>query len=119
MDPILINADRDKIGQVIDNLISNAVKYSPSNTTIQISCISKGGKAMVSVSDQGMGISSEDLPRLFERYYRVQGQGHQSIAGFGIGLYLCWEILKRHNGTIWAESRLEHGSIFYFQLPVA
>lgn len=119
VDPILIIADRDKIGQVIDNLISNAVKYSPSNTTIQISCILKGGKAMVSVADQGTGISSEDLPRLFERYYRVQSQGHQSIAGFGIGLYLCWEIVKCHNGTIWAESSLEHGSTFYFQLPVA
>jgi PAS domain S-box-containing protein len=116
---ILVNADRDKIAQVIDNLISNAVKYSPSNTNIQIRCISEAGKAMVSVADQGLGVSSEDLPRLFERYYRVNTQGHLSIAGFGIGLYLCWEILKRHNGTIWAESRLGQGSTFYFQLPVA
>ncbi|GAB2690746.1 hypothetical protein GCM10027037_12420 [Mucilaginibacter koreensis] len=114
-----VNADRDKIGQVINNLISNAVKYSPHGSTINVTCITHNGKALVSVKDQGIGISTENLPRLFERFYRVSNAGYQSVAGFGIGLYLCYEILNRHQGTIWAESELEKGSTFYFELPLA
>ncbi|MBS7566713.1 PAS domain S-box protein [Mucilaginibacter sp. Bleaf8] len=114
-----VNADRDKIGQVINNLISNAVKYSPAGSAIHIACVTKNGKAIVSVSDQGVGISEENLPRLFERYYRVNNAGYESVAGFGIGLYLCYEILKRHEGNIWAESESGQGSTFYFELPVA
>ncbi len=112
----MVNADRDKIGQVISNFISNAVKYSKPGLTIQIACVSEGNEARFSVSDEGMGISAEDTGRLFERYYRVKN--NSSISGFGIGLYLCAEIIMRHEGKIWVESEPGKGSTFYFSLPL-
>lgn len=112
----VVNADRDKIAQVLQNVISNAVKYAPANSTITVACETLNGKAIVSVKDEGQGISKEDLPKLFERYYRVENAENRHIAGFGIGLYLCCEIIKRHNGNIWAESELGTGSTFYFTL---
>jgi two-component system sensor histidine kinase VicK len=115
----IVHADRDKIGQILTNVISNAVKYSPLGSTIDISCVTNGGKAVISVKDQGMGISQEELPKLFERYYRAIDTEKHRIAGFGIGLYLCFEIIKRHQGNIWAESEPGKGSKFYFTLPVA
>lgn len=115
----MVNADHDKIAQVIQNLVSNAVKYSPLGSTVSISCFTRDGLALVSVKDEGMGISEADLPKLFERYYRTENAGTRHISGFGIGLYLCCEIVKRHEGQIWAESELGKGSTFYFSLPVA
>src|SRR6185312_13192924 len=99
-----VNADRDKISQVFNNLISNAVKYSPAGSTVRVACKTVGGNAQVCVRDEGMGISETDLPRLFERYYRVKEAEANQISGFGIGLYLCSELIKRHGGDIWAES---------------
>ena len=113
----IVLADRDKIGQVINNLISNAVKYSSAGTTIQISCVTDGGYAKVSVRDEGYGIKKEDVPKLFERYYRVEG-GLKGISGFGIGLYLCFEIVQRHDGDIWVDSVVGKGSTFHFTLPL-
>lgn len=110
-------ADYDKIGQVIQNYISNATKYSAKNSTIEIHCGNVDGNVRVSVKDEGIGIREEDLPRLFERFYRVRDIETRNISGFGIGLYLCAEIIKRHNGKIWAESKLGEGSTFYFTLP--
>ncbi|RCH56352.1 PAS domain-containing sensor histidine kinase [Mucilaginibacter hurinus] len=115
--PMMVKADREKIGQVISNLISNAVKYSPSGSAIHITCSHINGGVQVSVADEGMGITAEDLPRLFERYYRVKGTENNHISGFGIGLYLCSEIIKGHGGEIWAESEVDKGSVFYFSLP--
>lgn len=112
-----VTADYDKIGQVIQNFISNAAKYSAKNSTIQVHCDDVDGNIRVSVKDEGIGIREEDLPRLFERFYRVRDVETRNISGFGIGLYLCAEIIKRHNGKIWAESRLGEGSTFYFTLP--
>ncbi|MCP9750552.1 PAS domain-containing protein [Ferruginibacter sp. HRS2-29] len=109
--------DREKIGQVIHNFISNAAKYSPLGTTIHVACISTGNSAQVSVADEGMGIRPEDQQKLFERYYRVKDQP-VSIAGFGIGLYVCAEIIQRHEGKIWVESEPGEGSTFYFTLPL-
>ena len=111
-------ADRDKIGQVLNNLISNAVKYSPLGTTIQISCIPLNGKLQFSVQDRGIGISESDIKQIFDRYYRVESNNVKSIAGFGIGLYLCAEIVHRHDGEIWVESELGRGSTFFFSLPM-
>lgn len=115
---MMVKADRDKIGQVINNLISNAVKYSPQGSTIHIACKTQDGHAMVSVRDEGKGIAAADLSRIFERYYRVNNAESQTIAGFGIGLYLCSEIIKRHDGRIWAESTPGKGTTFYFTLPI-
>lgn len=114
-----VNADREKIGQVIHNLISNAVKYSPQGSTINIACITVNGTASVSVKDQGMGIKPDDVSKIFDRYYRVQGGHMFSIAGFGIGLYLCAEIVHRHHGKIWVDSTFEKGSTFTFNLPLS
>jgi two-component system sensor histidine kinase VicK len=117
VEPTLVNADHDKIGQVINNFISNAVKYSKTDTTIQVSCIEVNGFTQVSVTDEGMGINKDDISKLFERYYRVDN--NNKISGFGIGLYLSAEIIERHQGKIWAESEPGKGSIFYFTLPLA
>ncbi len=113
-----VNVDKDKIEQVINNFISNAVKYSPPYTTIQVACITRDNYAYVSVTDEGMGIRPEDRARLFDRFYRVEGQETKSIAGFGIGLYLCKEIIDRHDGQIGVESIPKQGSTFWFTLPL-
>jgi len=114
-----VNADREKIGQVINNFISNSVKYAPAGSTIQVACITIGANTQVSVKDEGMGIKQDDINHLFDRYYRVEGYHMKSIAGFGIGLYLCKEIIQRHDGHIWVESEVGKGSTFYFSLPIA
>jgi len=115
--PVSVNADRDKIGQVLSNLLSNAVKYSPKGKTITLCCEQMGDIVQVSVQDEGMGVKPESVGNLFERYYRVETKHTQHISGFGIGLYLCAEIIERHKGKIWAESEIGKGSTFYFTLP--
>ncbi len=112
-----VNADRDKINQVISNLISNAVKYSPANTIINVACVTLDGCATVSVKDKGIGIKEEDKPKLFDRFYRAN-EGTTTASGFGIGLYLCSEIIQRHDDKIWVESEVGKGSTFIFSLPV-
>lgn len=111
-------ADQDKLGQVITNLLSNAVKYSPDGGDIIVDCQKVNGTARVSVQDNGIGIKKDDLPNLFERFYRVQSDTMKNFSGFGIGLYLCAEIVERHSGHIWAESEEGKGSTFYFSLPL-
>ncbi|QQL49499.1 ATP-binding protein [Mucilaginibacter ginkgonis] len=114
----IVYADKDKIGQVINNFISNAVKYSPPLSTINVACITENGFAVVSVKDQGMGIAKADQEKLFERYYRVEGTHMTTISGFGIGLYLCAEIIHRHDGKIWVDSDQGEGATFYFSIPL-
>lgn len=111
-----VNADRDKIGQVVQNLINNAVKYSPAGTIIHVACVTVNGQARVSVQDQGMGLAKQDQSRVFDRYYRVETPATQAIGGFGIGLYLSKEIIERHGGQIGVESTLGQGSTFWFTL---
>ncbi|SER24272.1 PAS domain S-box protein [Pedobacter rhizosphaerae] len=113
---ISVNADREKIGSVVSNLISNAFKYSENGTAVEISCEIIDDYAQVSIKDHGIGISNEDMKNLFQRYYRVES--NHTISGFGIGLYLSSEIIQRHNGKIWVESEPEKGSTFYFSLPL-
>ncbi|OWK70074.1 PAS domain S-box protein [Pedobacter sp. AJM] len=113
---VTIFADRDKISSVISNLLSNAHKYSSNGSTIEINCELRENEVIVSVMDQGIGISDEDAKKLFDRYYRVQS--NHTISGFGIGLYLSAEIIQRHNGKIWVESNESVGSTFYFSLPL-
>lgn len=114
-----VSADRDKIGQVIHNLISNAVKYSPLGSTIHVVCLTADNAVNISVKDHGMGIKPDDISKIFDRYYRVEGGHMYSISGFGIGLYLCAEIIHRHQGEIWAESEFGKGSTFSFSLPLS
>ncbi|WP_442591834.1 PAS domain-containing sensor histidine kinase [Pedobacter sp. AW31-3R] len=114
---ILVDADRDKIGHVMNNLISNAVKYSPLGAPIVVNCKVQGKEVVFSVRDQGIGVNTQDLPKLFDRYYRVPGKQIDMVSGFGIGLYLSAEIISRHGGRIWAESEIGKGSTFYFSIP--
>jgi PAS domain S-box-containing protein len=115
---ILINADRDKIGSVITNLISNAVKYSPKGKEVEVKCEIVGDNVQVSVKDEGIGLTSEDKEKVFDRYFRVESNHTRHISGFGIGLYLSTEIILRHDGKIWVESESGAGSTFYFSLPL-
>ncbi|RZL48379.1 MAG: PAS domain S-box protein [Pedobacter sp.] len=112
----VVLADRDKIGQVINNIIGNAAKYSDQGSTIYVSCVQKDDVVEVCVKDKGIGIASHDLSLMFERYYRVDN--NDNISGFGIGLYLSSEIIKLHHGEIWAQSEIGKGSSFYFTLPL-
>jgi PAS domain S-box-containing protein len=113
---VTINADRDKIGNVISNLISNGLKYSDNGTRIEVTCKLHDTEVEVEIKDEGIGIKPDDIDKLFERYYRVKG--NHTISGFGIGLYLSAEIIERHNGKIWAESEEGVGSTFHFTLPL-
>jgi len=117
LDDVKVFADRDKIIQVVNNFLSNATKYSHRGTTIEVNCRQEDGKAVVSVMDEGFGISAKDQERLFDRFFRVESVQTQHISGFGIGLYLCAEIIQQHNGSIWVESEPGKGSVFYFSLP--
>ncbi|MDO3627635.1 PAS domain S-box protein [Mucilaginibacter sp. BT774] len=115
---IMVNADREKLGSVISNLLSNAVKYSPRGEMVTIRSSIENGRAWFSVQDQGMGIHSADLPKIFDRYYRASSTHTRHIAGFGVGLYLSAEIIKHHGGRIWAESEKAVGSTFFVSLPI-
>ncbi|MBC8988351.1 PAS domain S-box protein [Pedobacter sp. N36a] len=115
-DHLLVYADYDKISSVIVNLLSNAIKYAPLSKQIDVKCELADQMAQVSVRDYGIGIQTQDMDKLFERYYRVQSDSH--ISGFGIGLYLSAEIIARHNGRIWVDSEPGQGSTFYFSLPL-
>ena len=114
-----ITADKNKIAQVIGNFISNAVKYSPAGKQIVISSTIVAGQVHIGVKDEGAGISSKDQTKLFDRFYRVENKETKTIAGFGIGLYICAEIVQHHEGKIWVDSIVGEGSTFYFCLPLS
>lgn len=117
-DQVTVNADRDKVGQVVSNLLSNAIKYSPRGKLVEITCARNDGFLEVKVRDEGMGVKPHDQARLFDRFYRVESKHTLTISGFGIGLYLCAEIIQMHNGQIGVESKIGEGSTFYFTLPL-
>ena len=116
--PLFVNADRDKIEQVVNNLLTNAVKYSSKDGSITVTCEVVDGWLQISIKDEGIGVKPEDQKKLFDRYFRAQNMQSQTVSGFGIGLYLCEEIIERHKGKIWLESELGKGSTFYFSLPL-
>jgi len=113
-----VEADLHKIDQVLVNLVNNAVKYAGSSQVILIDVEKAGEFAKISVTDHGPGISPEQLPHLFERYYRVDGSSRQ-LSGLGLGLYICAEIIKKHGGEIGVESTIGKGSTFWFTVPLA
>lgn len=114
---ITVSADRDKIEQVLINLISNAVKYSNKGTTIKISCKKEGRNVQVSIHDEGIGISQENIAKIFDSHFRVESKETEKVSGFGIGLFLTSEIVKSHGGTIDVKSELGKGSTFIFSVP--
>lgn len=112
-----VMADRDRIEEVLQNLLDNAVKYSPRARIISVACRVSSDEVVVSVSDQGMGISLRDQEQIFERFHRAGTDLAQSVQGAGLGLYICRAIVEAHGGRIWVESTLHSGSTFSFSLP--
>jgi len=119
LEKFFVNADKEKIGQVISNFLSNAIKYSDKGSIITVSSKRINDSVQVSVTDEGIGIRHRDQEKLFQRFFRVENDKMKTISGFGIGLYLASEIIQRHKGQIWVESEEGHGSTFYFSLPLA
>ena len=110
-------ADEGRIDQILVNFVNNAIKYAPKSHEILVKVERLNDMAKVSVIDKGPGISPEKLPHLFERYYRVDSSGSQ-YSGLGLGLYICAEIIKKHNGQIGVDSEIDKGSTFWFTLPI-
>ncbi len=111
------SGDESHIIQVINNLLSNAIKYSPESTEVLVYLSRVSNYIKFSVTDYGMGINVEDQKKIFDRFYRV-GDIQQKFPGMGIGLYICDQIIKKHNGTLWVESELGKGATFNFTLPL-
>ncbi len=114
-----VEADRNAVFQVFRNLIDNALKYAVSGRRLEIGARDVEGAVEFFVHDYGPGIASEHLPRLFERFYRVDKARSRESGGTGLGLAIAKHIVRVHGGSIWAESELNHGSIFFFTLPKA
>src|SRR5205085_2064566 len=114
-----VMADRDRIEEVLQNLLDNAVKYSPDHPAVTVACRATGDEVIVSVSDAGMGISLREQEQIFERFHRASNGVVHSTQGAGLGLYICRAIVEAHGGHIWVESTLHQGSTFSFSLPRA
>ena len=117
--PAQVSADREAIHQVFSNLVDNAMKYAASSGRLVLGARPSERAVEFYVRDFGPGISSEHLPRLFERFYRVDKARSRESGGTGLGLAIAKHIVLAHGGTIRAESELNHGSTFLFTLPVA
>jgi PAS domain S-box-containing protein len=115
--PIVVG-DRDRLIQVVSNLVNNAIKYSPDGGTVTLSTRSEGGYALISVTDTGLGIPADEIGHVFERFRRVRSGAAQSIPGTGLGLTIVKQIVEMHGGKIWVESAVGHGSAFHFTVPL-
>ena len=114
---VWIEIDTDKMTQVIDNILNNAIKYSPDGGKITVSMKTTDEQMILSISDQGLGIPKQDLPRIFDRFYRVDRARSRAQGGTGLGLSIAKEIIKQHKGFIWAKSEYGKGSTFTIVLP--
>jgi signal transduction histidine kinase len=115
---VLIKGDETRLEQVILNYLTNAIKYSPDIREVELHSYVKNNFLIVSVKDFGIGIPEENQADVFRKFYRVESSA-QRFQGLGVGLYICFEIIRRHNGKCWLESEAGKGSTFYFSLPVA
>jgi PAS domain S-box-containing protein len=115
--PSQITADQERLKQVIINFLTNAIKYSPKADEVLVKVEKRDKMLQVSVRDYGLGIDKKHLKNIFERYYRVEEHA-QDYQGMGIGLYISFDIVKRHKGKIWAESKPGEGTVFYFQVLI-
>jgi PAS domain S-box-containing protein len=118
-DDKVVNGDRDRLEQVLGNLLENAVKYSPDGSDIMVHVDSDDGRIVTSVRDRGIGIPSDELNQVFERFHRGRQVSSTNYGGLGLGLYITKQIIERHGGTIWVESREGQGTSFYFSIPEA
>ncbi|MFZ7151025.1 cell wall metabolism sensor histidine kinase WalK [Enterococcus gallinarum] len=112
-----VEVDTDKMIQVIDNIMNNAIKYSPDGGVITVKLMETHNNIVLSINDQGLGIPKKDLTKIFDRFYRVDKARARQQGGTGLGLAISREVIKSHGGAIWAESRENRGSTFYIMLP--
>ncbi|OJH36193.1 sensor histidine kinase [Cystobacter ferrugineus] len=117
-EPVRIRGDTFRLEQVIANLLENALKYSPHTSTVRVALEVRGDFALLTVSDEGIGIPKDQQEQLFERYFRARNVSISSYGGLGLGLYISRDIVERHGGRIWVESELGRGSTFYVALPL-
>lgn len=115
---ITLRADRHRLGQVFSNLLSNAAKYSPSNSEIIVKIKKEKDKVTVSIQDFGIGIPIEHQDRIFERFYQVSGEKSNTFPGLGMGLFISKNIVERHGGQLWVQSQEGRGSVFFVSLPL-
>jgi two-component system sensor histidine kinase/response regulator len=115
---VLVRGDEMRLEQVILNYMTNAIKYSPDIRELELHSHVQDNYLIVSVKDFGIGIPKENQAEVFRKFYRVEGTA-QRFQGLGVGLYICFEIIRRHNGKCWLESEVGKGSTFYFSLPIA
>jgi signal transduction histidine kinase len=113
-----VYGDHDRLGQVLTNFITNAIKYSPAADKIMVKTVVDKNNTTLRVQDFGVGLSKEDQAKVFERFYRVGGPDQATFPGLGLGLYIASEIIKRHKGRVWVESKPGKGSTFCFSLPM-
>jgi signal transduction histidine kinase len=113
-----VYGDKERIGQVIVNLITNAIKYSPHADKVHIYSSMENEEVVLCVQDFGMGIASENLNKVFEQFYRVTGTVQHNFSGLGLGLYISAEIIRREGGRIWVTSEENKGSTFCFAIPL-
>jgi PAS domain S-box-containing protein len=113
-----LNIDTKRIRQVLDNLIDNAIKYSPKGTVVTISTRQVDQEFLFRITDQGSGIPAEELSNIFDRMYRIEQRLSSGVEGIGLGLYICRRLVEAHGGRIWVESQLGKGSTAYFTLPI-
>lgn len=111
--------DQDRIVQVLDNIMNNAIKYSPDGGLIEAKMSIREKDILISISDQGMGIDKQELPRIFSRFYRVDKARSRAMGGTGLGLAIAKEVIDLHDGRIWVRSKVNEGTIFYVTLPLA
>jgi len=113
-----VHGDFERVRQVLVNLVSNAIKYSPDGGTIRIGGWPEGELAVCYVADQGVGIAPEEQEAIFRRFYRIDNRLRRETQGSGLGLFLTRAIVEAHGGRIWVESQLGKGSRFVFTLPL-
>jgi two-component system sensor histidine kinase VicK len=113
-----LNIDARRVRQVLDNILDNATKYSEEGTEVVVSAQTIGQELLISIVDQGMGISVEERKRVFDRMYRIEQRRNAKIRGVGLGLAICKGLVEAHGGRIWAESEEGKGSTFSFTLPL-
>ncbi|WP_048057902.1 cache domain-containing protein [Methanothermococcus okinawensis] len=115
---IIMKGDKDRITQVLTNLIENAIKFSPVNGKVEIQALKEGNSVHIKIIDNGPGIPKKDLDRIFDRFYQVDSPEKRIKGGSGLGLAVCKSIIETHGGTIWVESKLGSGSVFHIIIPI-
>lgn len=114
----LISGDAQRLEQVITNLVGNAIKFTPAGGKVIVKAKTEANNLLISVIDTGIGIAPHELERIFAKFYQVEDHNTRSAAGSGLGLHISRQLVERHGGKLWAESRLNEGSVFFVQLPV-